>query len=75
MSHTVIITVLVILCALVFVVTVNSWGIHRGLVQLDSKIQHSKYEKQLEQYLADEDYLGFSAFCNRHYIRIEPILV
>lgn len=69
MSHTVIITVLVILCALVFVVTVNSWGIHRGLVQLDSKIQHSKYEKQLEQYLADEDYLGFSAFCNRHYIR------
>lgn len=38
-------------------------------VQLDSKIQHSKYEKQLEQYLADEDYLGFSAFCNRHYIR------
>ena len=69
MSHTVIITVLVILCVVVFVVSARSWSIHRGLLQFDSRIRQSSYMKQMEQYLEDEDYIGLSAFCDRHYIR------
>ena len=69
MCHTIIITVLVILCVIVFVVATRSWSIHRGLMQFDSKIRYNSYVKQMEQYLEDEDYIGFSAFCDRHYIR------
>ena len=69
MSHTVIITVQVILCVIVFVVATHSWSIHRGLMQFDSKIRYNSYVKQMEQYLEDEDYIRFSAFCDRHYIR------
>ena len=69
MSHTVIITVLVILCVLVFLVSAFSWEIHRNLVRMDTLLQQTKYEKQLEQYLEEEDYQGFESFCERHYIR------
>lgn len=68
MSHTVIITVLVILCVIVFVVATHSWSIRRELLQLDSKIRQGSYVEQMEQYLEDEDYIEFSAFCDRHYI-------
>ena len=69
MSHMIIITVLVILCVVVFVVSARSWSIHRGLLQFDAGIRQSSYMKQMEQYLEDEDYIGLSAFCDRHYIR------
>ena len=36
MSHMIIITVLVILCVVVFVVSARSWSIHRGLLQFDA---------------------------------------
>lgn len=69
MSHMIIITVLVILCVVVFVVSARSWSIHRGLLQFDAGIRQGSYMKQMEQYLEDEDYIGLSAFCDRHYIR------
>lgn len=69
MSHTVIITVLVILCVIVFVIATHSWSIHRICLQWDAEIRQSSYLKQMEQYLEDEDYIRFSAFCDRHYIR------
>ena len=69
MSHTVIITVLIILCVAVFIIASHSWSIHRGLMQFDAKIRQTRYIKQMEQYLEDEDYIGFSAFCDKHYIR------
>lgn len=62
MSHMIIITVLVILCVVVFVVSARSWSIHRGLLQFDAGIRQSSYMKQMEQYLEDEDYIGLSAF-------------
>ena len=69
MSHTVIITVLVILCVIVFIVATHSWSIHRRCLQWDAGIRQSSYLKQMEQYLEDEEYIKFSAFCDRHYIR------
>lgn len=62
MSHMIIITVLVILCVVVFVVSARSWSIHRGLLQFDAGIRQGSYMKQMEQYLEDEDYIGLSAF-------------
>ena len=69
MSHTIIITVLVVLCVIVFAVAANSWSIHRRWMQWDSGIRQNSYMKQMEQYLEDEDYISFSAFCDMHYIR------
>ena len=69
MSHTIIITVLVILCVIVFAVATHSWSIHRRWVQWESGIRQNSYMKQMEQYLEDEDYISFSAFCDMHYIR------
>ena len=57
MSHMIIITVLVILCVVVFVVSARSWSIHRGLLQFDAGIRQGSYMKQMEQYLEDEDYV------------------
>ena len=57
MSHMIIITVLVILCVVVFVVSARSWSIHRGLLQFDAGIRQGSYMKQMEQYLEDEDQL------------------
>ena len=54
MSHMIIITVLVILCVVVFVVSARSWSIHRGLLQFDAGIRQSSYMKQMEQYLEDD---------------------
>ena len=62
MSHMIIITVLVILCVVVFVVSARSWSIHRGLLQFDAGIRQSSYMKQMEQYLEDEDYIGYQLF-------------
>lgn len=50
MSHMIIITVLVILCVVVFVVSARSWSIHRGLLQFDAGIRQGSYMKQMEQY-------------------------
>lgn len=47
----------------------KTWSIHRKWVQWDSGLHYSSYAKQMEQYLEDEDYIRFSAFCDRHYIR------
>ena len=65
----IIITVLEVLCVVVYVVSARSWSIHRGLLQFDAGIRQGSYMKQMEQYLEDEDYIGLSAFCDRHYIR------
>lgn len=62
MSHMIIITVLVILCVVVFVVSARSWSIHRGLLQFDAGIRQGSYMKQMEQYLEDEDYIGYQLF-------------
>ena len=43
MSHMIIITVLVILCVVVFVVSARSWSIHRGLLQFDAGIRQGSY--------------------------------
>ena len=69
MSRTVIITVLTILCALVFLIYANSYAIYRAVRDFDAKIHYQSYSEQIGTYLDEEDYLGLNAFCAKHGIR------
>lgn len=69
-AHAVIITVLVVLCLVVLFVTRNTYSIRRNVHDLQAKKHHKEYTAKMDQYLEDEDYLGFHAFCEARDIRV-----
>lgn len=64
----VVITVLVILTVILGFIASESYSIKRNLRQNRAERNFAEYSAQMEQYLADEDYLAFYAFTEANYI-------
>jgi len=64
----VVITILVILTVILGVVASESYSIKRNIRQKQAQRHFNEYTNQMEQYLAEEDYLAFHAFVEAHYI-------
>lgn len=69
-AHAVIITVLVVLILVVLFVTRSAYAIKRNIHDLQSKRYEKEYTETMDQYLEEEDYLGFHAFCEARDIRV-----
>ena len=68
-AHAVIITVLVVLCLAALGITANAYSIRRSVRDSQSRRHYEEYTARMNQYLQEEDYLGFDAFCEEHGIR------
>lgn len=69
-AHAVIITVLVVLCLVALFMTRSAYSIKRNVHDLQAKRYHKEYTAKMDQYLDEEDYLGFHAFCEARDIRV-----
>ncbi|MCI6242753.1 MAG: hypothetical protein MR646_05530 [Agathobacter sp.] len=67
-ARAVIIAILTVLCLVFFLMSENWWSIRRSMIQAESKVQAQSYKEQMIQYLENEEYQDFVAFCNLHYI-------
>ncbi len=64
-----IITVLLILIVVLSVLAASDYEIESGLARRESNRNFKEYEQLLNQYLEEENYLAFSAFCEARYLR------
>lgn len=65
----IVIAILIVLIMATFLIGANSWSIRSSWQSASANRHYAKYSEIMDQYLAEEDYLGFNTFCNENYIR------
>lgn len=65
----IVIAVLIVMIMVTFLIGANSWEIRSASKKASANRHYEEYSVILDQYLADEDYLGFYTFFNEKGIR------